>query len=47
MDNSESKDYGKNSNLSDYKEQNSGKTQYDQKRDASNNAIMSWFGNKS
>ena len=47
MDDSESKDYGKDSNLSDYKEQKSGKIQYDQKQDASNNAIMSWFGNKS
>ena len=47
MDNSESKDHGKDSNLSDYREQENSKTQYEQKREASSNAIMSWFGNKS
>ena len=47
MDNSESKDYFKESNLSDYKEKETSKTQYEQKREVSSNAIMSWFGNKS
>ena len=47
MDNSESKDHGKDSKLSDYKEQENSKTHYEQKREASSNAIMSWFGNKS